>query len=72
MLMEWRAYADNMTDSMASYYRNERRRLIQQAYNDQNGVVPTPAGKKASNSILSFLELSTAELDGLMLIWLRL
>ena len=36
----------------------ERRRAIQQAYNEKNGVVPTAAGKKASNSILSFLELS--------------
>ena len=36
----------------------ERRRAIQKAYNDANGIVPTPAGKRASNSILSFLELS--------------
>ena len=36
----------------------ERRRAIQQTYNKKNGVVPTAAGKKASNSILSFLELS--------------
>ena len=36
----------------------ERRRRIQQTHNEENGVVPTPAGKKASNSILSFLELS--------------
>ena len=36
--------------------RNERR--IQQAYNEKHGIVPTAAGKKASNSILSFLELS--------------
>ena len=36
----------------------ERRRDIQQAYNEEHGIVPTPAGKKASNSILSFLELS--------------
>ena len=28
------------------------------AYNDKHGIVPTAAGKKASNSILSFLELS--------------
>ena len=27
-------------------------------YNEKHGVVPTAAGKKASNSILSFLELS--------------
>ena len=36
----------------------ERRRAIQQAYNEKHGIVPTAAGKKASNSILSFLELS--------------
>ena len=31
----------------------ERRRAIQQTYNEKHGVVPTAAGKKASNSILS-------------------
>ena len=36
----------------------ERRREIQQNYNEKNGILPTPAGKKASNSILNFLELS--------------
>ena len=52
-------YADNMTDSMArAIGETERRRRIQQTHNEENGVVPTPAGKKASNSILSFLELS--------------
>ena len=52
-------YADNMTDSMAkAISETERRRAIQQAHNEKNGVVPTAAGKKASNSILSFLELS--------------
>ena len=52
-------YADNMTDSMAkAISETERRRSIQQAYNEKNGVVPTAAGKKANNSILSFLELS--------------
>jgi len=52
-------YADNMTESMAkAIEETERRRKIQQTYNDKHGVVPTAAGKKASNSILSFLELS--------------
>ena len=52
-------YADNMTESMAkAIEETERRRKIQQAYNEKHGVVPTAAGKKASNSILSFLELS--------------
>lgn len=32
--------------------------MIQQAYNEKHGVVPTAVGKNASNSILSFLELS--------------
>ena len=48
-----------MTDSMAkAISETERRRAIQQTYNEKNGVVPTAAGKKASNSILNFLELS--------------
>ena len=52
-------YADNLTDSMAkAISETERRRDIQQAYNEEHGIVPTPAGKKASNSVLSFLELS--------------
>ena len=52
-------YADNLTDSMAKAIREtERRRLIQQAHNEQHGIVPKPAGKKSGNSILSFLELS--------------
>ena len=52
-------YADNMTDSMAkAIYETERRRKIQHAHNEKNGIVPTAAGKKSSNSILSFLELS--------------
>ena len=52
-------YADNMTDSMAkAIFETERRRAIQQAHNQKYGIVPMAAGKKASNSILSFLELS--------------
>ena len=52
-------YADNLTDSMArAISETERRRVIQKDYNELNGIVPTPAGKRASNSILSFLELS--------------
>ncbi len=52
-------YADNLTDSMAkAISATERRRSIQQAYNEANGIVPSPAGKRANNSILSFLELS--------------
>ncbi len=52
-------YADNLTNSMErAISETKRRRLIQEDYNDKNGIVPKPAGKKASNSILSFLELS--------------
>lgn len=36
----------------------KRLREIQQPYNEKHGIVPTAAGKKASNSVLSFLELS--------------
>ena len=41
----------------------ERRRIIQEKYNQINGITPKPAGKKIENSILSFLELSR-KLDG--------
>ncbi|BEV35468.1 excinuclease ABC subunit UvrB [Synechococcus sp. M16CYN] len=52
-------YAENMTDSMAKAIdETERRREVQHAYNERHGIVPTAAGKKASNSILSSLELS--------------
>jgi excinuclease ABC subunit B len=52
-------YAENMTDSMLKAIDvTEKRRKIQHSYNVEHGIVPTAAGKKASNSILSFLELS--------------
>ncbi len=52
-------YADNFTDSMKkALQETERRRSIQQKYNKDHGITPQPAGKKATNSILSFLELS--------------
>jgi excinuclease ABC subunit B len=52
-------YADNLTDSMAkAISETERRRAIQHAYNLEHGITPTPAGKRAGNSILSFLEMS--------------
>jgi excinuclease ABC subunit B len=52
-------YADNFTDSMQkAISETERRRAIQQAYNTKHGITPTPAGKRAGNAILSFLEVS--------------
>ncbi|MEB3255429.1 MAG: excinuclease ABC subunit UvrB [Synechococcaceae cyanobacterium] len=52
-------YADTLTDSMArAISETERRRAIQQAYNDEHGITPTPAGKRAGNAILAFLEVS--------------
>ena len=52
-------YADNLTDSMAkAISETERRRAIQHAYNEKHGITPTPAGKRAGNSILAFLEVS--------------
>jgi excinuclease ABC subunit B len=52
-------YADNLTDSMAkAISETERRRDIQHAYNVKHGITPSPAGKRAGNSILAFLEVS--------------
>jgi len=52
-------YADNFTDSMKkAISETDRRRTIQEEYNQINGITPRPAGKKIENSILSFLELS--------------
>ncbi|MGB7563536.1 MAG: excinuclease ABC subunit UvrB [Prochlorococcaceae cyanobacterium] len=52
-------YAENLTVSMAkAISETERRREIQHVYNTKHGITPTPAGKRAGNSILSSLELS--------------
>ncbi|MGF1521398.1 MAG: excinuclease ABC subunit UvrB [Leptolyngbyaceae cyanobacterium] len=52
-------YADNLTDSMAkAIEETERRRAIQQQYNEDNGIEPQAIIRKKSNSILSFLEIS--------------
>jgi excinuclease ABC subunit B len=52
-------YADNLTDSMAkAISETERRRAIQHTYNENHGITPSPAGKRAGNAILSFLAVS--------------
>jgi excinuclease ABC subunit B len=52
-------YADNLTDSMIkAIEETERRRNIQIAHNKLNNITPTTAGRKAENSILTFLDLS--------------
>ena len=52
-------YADNLTDSMAKAIdETERRRAIQQKYNEDHGIVPTPIVRRKQNAILSFLEVS--------------
>ncbi|MFM1798412.1 MAG: excinulease of nucleotide excision repair, damage recognition component [Cyanobacteriota bacterium] len=52
-------YADNLTDSMdKAISETARRRAIQEAYNRKHGITPQPAGKRAGNAILAFLEVS--------------
>ncbi|HEY9761418.1 MAG TPA: excinuclease ABC subunit UvrB [Trichocoleus sp.] len=52
-------YADNLTDSMArAIEETERRRQIQQQYNEEHGITPQPIVRRKSNAILSFLEVS--------------
>jgi len=52
-------YADNLTDSMArAINETDRRRAIQQKYNEDNGITPMAIIRKKSNAILSFLEVS--------------
>jgi excinuclease ABC subunit B len=52
-------YADNLTDSMeAAISETERRRVIQQAYNQKNNITPTSTKSRSSNAILAFLDVS--------------
>ncbi|MEB3247708.1 MAG: excinuclease ABC subunit UvrB, partial [Merismopediaceae bacterium] len=52
-------YGDKLTDSMIkAIEETERRRKIQQAYNDKHGIIPQPIQRRSSNAILSFLDIS--------------
>lgn len=52
-------YGDNLTGSMIkAIEETERRRKIQQAYNEKHGIIPQPIQRRSSNAILSFLDLS--------------
>jgi excinuclease ABC subunit B len=52
-------YADNLTDSMIKAIdETERRRKIQEDYNQKHGIIPQPIVKKSENSILAFLDIS--------------
>jgi excinuclease ABC subunit B len=52
-------YADNLTDSMIlAIEETDRRRRLQQAYNEAHHITPQPIQKQTTNSILNFLDLS--------------
>jgi excinuclease ABC subunit B len=52
-------YGDNLTDSMiAAIGETERRRAIQQAYNEKHGITPTSTKSRSGNAILAFLDVS--------------
>jgi excinuclease ABC subunit B len=52
-------YGDNLTDSMtAAISETDRRRAIQQAYNEKHGITPTSTKSRSGNAILAFLDVS--------------
>ncbi len=52
-------YGDNLTDSMtAAIAETERRRVIQQAYNEKHNITPTSTKSRSGNAILAFLDVS--------------
>jgi excinuclease ABC subunit B len=52
-------YGDNLTDSMAAAIaETERRRVIQQAYNEKHNITPTSTKSRSGNAILAFLDVS--------------
>jgi excinuclease ABC subunit B len=52
-------YGDNLTDSMeAAISETERRRAIQQLYNEKHNITPTSTKSRSSNAILAFLDVS--------------
>ncbi len=52
-------YGDNLTDSMAAAIsETERRRAIQQAYNEKYDITPTSTKSRSGNAILAFLDVS--------------
>jgi excinuclease ABC subunit B len=52
-------YGDNLTDSMVkAIEETERRRQIQMAYNQENGITPQSIVKQSGNAILEFLDVS--------------
>lgn len=52
-------YGDNLTQSMIkAIEETNRRREIQQKYNQKHGIIPQQIIKKQSNSILEFLDVS--------------
>lgn len=52
-------YGDNLTDSMIkAIEETQRRRKIQEAYNQKHNQTPRPVSQQAENSILNFLDIS--------------